>query len=137
MEAGQRREVYREKTGEIVIEVFPEFLERESDLEQSVYAYVYTVRVRNLGAEAVKLINRHWVVISGGRQIADVKGEGVVGQQPLLKAGEEYEYTSGTIIVDPVGSMHGTYTFQTEGGEFLDVSIPTFNLFYMHSDAIH
>lgn len=137
MEVEQRREVYSEKTGEILVEVFPEFLERESDLEQSVYAYAYTVRIRNFGSEAVKLINRHWIVISGGRQIADVKGEGVVGQQPLLQTGEDYEYTSGTVIVDPVGSMHGTYTFQTESGQFMDVSIPSFNLFYMPSDAIH
>lgn len=135
--SSQRLEVYSKSTKDIQIEVVPEFLERESDVEQSAFAFAYTVTIRNNNQHTVKLINRHWIVLSGGKQIADVKGEGVVGQQPTLRPGEEFEYTSGTMIVDSVGSMHGTYTFQNEVGEFFDVSIPSFNLYYMTSDAIH
>ena len=135
--SSQRLEVYSKSTRDIKIEVVPEFLERESDVEQSAFAFAYTVTIRNNNQYTVKLINRHWIVLSGGKQIADVKGEGVVGQQPTLRPGEEFEYTSGTMIVDSVGSMHGTYTFQNEMGEFFDVAIPSFNLHYMTSEAIH
>ncbi|MCB0325877.1 MAG: Co2+/Mg2+ efflux protein ApaG [Bdellovibrionales bacterium] len=137
MQQVEKLEQYSEKTRGIEVTVAPVFLQQESDIDQSVYAYSYTVRIRNEGTVAVKLINRHWVVMSGGRQIADVKGEGVVGQQPILGPGEAYEYTSGTIVVDPVGSMHGTYTFHSETGEFFDVAIPSFNLLFIASDTIH
>lgn len=137
MQEVETLEYYREVTRDIEVTVSPSFLEDESDIEQSVYAYAYTVRIRNGGSETVKLINRHWIVLSAGRQIADVKGEGVVGQQPLLAPNDTYEYTSGTIVVDPVGSMHGTYTFYSESGQFFDVTIPSFNLLYITRDVVH
>ena len=115
-------------TNQIKITVVPEYLAEHSDSKQEVYAFSYNVTIENLGSLAVQLINRHWIVFSGGSQFADVKGEGVVGLQPVLDPGDSFQYGSGSTINSPHGSMHGTYTFQNEDGEFFDVEIPQFDL---------
>lgn len=112
----------------IKVSVIPAYHEDQSDPEGSLYIFTYTVSIENLGEEVAQLINRHWIVYSADRQCADVKGEGVVGDQPVLLPGEVYRYTSGTSINDPVGTMWGSYTFQSENGEFFDVQIPRFEL---------
>ncbi len=120
--------LFTETTRSVKISVIPVYHEDQSDPERNLYVFTYTVTIENTGDEISQLINRHWIVCSAGIQCADVKGEGVVGDQPILLPGEVYRYTSGTSINDPVGSMWGSYTFQTETGEFFDVSIPKFEL---------
>ena len=85
----------------------------------------------------MQLINRHWKVFSAGIQIADVKGEGVVGKQPVLKPGEEFEYSSWTVIKDSYGEMKGDYTFYTEDGKFIDITVPSFSLIYVNEKNLH
>ena len=130
-------EKYSKTTRDIQVSVMPDYLPEQSDVEGQRYSYAYSVKLENNGAETVQLINRHWVVMSGGRQIADVKGEGVVGDQPVLEPGAAYEYTSWTTVIDVVGSMYGTYTFYSEKGEFFDVAIPEFHLVYVDDTAVH
>ncbi len=128
---------YTLTTKDIRISVTPEFEESRSRIDDGIYAYSYHVIIENFGTAAAQLINRHWKVFSAGKQIADVKGEGVVGEQPALAPGEIYEYTSWTIVRDEVGAMSGTYTFVNETGEFFDVQIPEFHLLYIESPEIH
>lgn len=120
--------MFTETTRGIKVSVVPAYHDDQSDPERNLYIFTYTVSIENVGDEVSQLINRHWLVYSAGIQCADVKGEGVIGDQPILLPGEVYRYTSGTSINDPVGSMHGSYTFQSEGGEFFDVQIPKFDL---------
>ncbi len=115
-------------TQSVKISVETAFAEDKSDISEGRYAFHYTVRLENQGNTWIQLINRHWMIESGGRQIADVKGAGVVGEQPILNAGEIYEYSSWALIEDPLGAMYGSYTFQTEDGEFFDAEIPRFVL---------
>ena len=133
----QESEQYSKETNDITVTVTPEFIASESEPDKGIYIFSYTVRFANKGKETIQLINRHWVVMSGSRQIADVKGEGVVGEQPVLKPGESYEYTSGTVIRDQIGSMYGTYTFVSESGEFFDAEIPKFDLIYVDKTSVH
>ena len=120
--------VFSHITRGIKVSVVPAYHEDQSDPSRSLYIFTYTVTLENVGEEVCQLINRHWIVYSAGKQCADVKGEGVVGDQPILLPGEVYRYTSGTSISDPVGAMCGTYTFQTDKSEFFDVKIPKFEL---------
>lgn len=128
---------YTKTTGSIVVNVQPQFLPDRSHIEQGLYTYAYTVTIQNQGSQMVQLINRHWRVFSGERQIADVKGEGVVGEQPVIKPGDSFQYTSGTVVHHEVGSMRGYYTFLSARGEFFDVEIPEFHLIFLDSASIH
>jgi ApaG protein len=114
------------------ISVLPNFLEEKSDPKNSQYAFAYTVEIVNEGSEVIQLINRHWRIESGGKQIGDVKGAGVVGEQPVLQPGETYTYSSWAMIEDPIGAMEGSYTFVSATEEFFDVPIPRFRL--IHGD---
>ena len=137
MEAVGGSEYYSQTTKDIEVTVTPAFTPEQSDPARSVYSFSYTVTLVNKGRQIVQLLNRHWLVFSGMKQIADVKGEGVVGEQPILRAGESYRYTSGTVVVDSFGHMYGTYTFRSEAGEFFDVVIPRFNLLFVSSSVVH
>ena len=137
MQALQLLETYSKTTRDIEITISPEYLAEQSDPAEGVFSYSYTVNMRNGGSDAVQLINRHWIVLSGGVQIADVKGEGVVGEQPVLEPGEDYSYTSWTTVVNPVGSMSGSYTFYSESGEFFDVEVPQFELLYVDQNSVY
>ena len=123
--------VSRETNG-IRVTVQPEFLEKQSEPDNGSYAFSYTVTIENLSDDTVQLLRRHWCVNSGGAEFLEVKGDGVIGEQPVLESQNGFRYTSGTVIKDPVGSMHGKYTFQTKGGESFEVEIPRFDLIYPH-----
>ena len=121
-----------EVTNNIRVTVIPEYLEDHSEPARNSYAFAYTITIENLGADNVQLLRRHWVVNSGGAEYMQVKGDGVVGEQPVLEGNSGFRYSSGTVIKDPVGSMHGSYTFQFGNGSEFDVTIPRFDLIYPH-----
>lgn len=112
------------------LEVFVEscFVPEQSSPEQNQFVFAYRIRLRNHGDMALKLISRHWVITDSTGEINEVRGEGVVGQQPVLKPGDSYEYTSGSHLHSPLGTMHGTYQMITEEGEVFDAAIPVFRL---------
>lgn len=120
--------VYTETTRDIRVSVQPEFLAEQSDPGARIYSFAYTVLIENLGLSRVQLLSRHWVIKSAGMLYNEVKGDGVVGEQPTLESGEAYEYSSGSMIADAYGSMHGTYLFENELGERFEVLIPEFDL---------
>jgi len=104
------------------------FLEDQSDADGNVYAFAYRVRLKNRSDNAVQLISRHWIITDSSGKVSHVKGEGVVGQQPVLAPGGDYEYVSGSRLESPLGTMHGTYQMRTESGEMFDAEIPVFTL---------
>jgi len=110
------------------VEVAPRFLPEQSMPEQGLYVFAYTVSIRNVGAVAAQLISRTWNVNDANGHTERVKGLGVVGQQPLLKPGEVFEYTSGTRLRTPTGTMHGSFFCVAEDGEKFDTDIPMFVL---------
>lgn len=128
---------YTETTNDICVSVWPLFVNEQSDIDKSLFAFAYFVKIENCGDTSAQLINRHWRVFSGTRQIADVKGSGVIGEQPVLAPGAIHEYNSWTIIHDPAGWMVGSYTLRREGGEFFDVVVPRFDLIHAESISIH
>ena len=110
------------------VAVTPEFLPDQSDTEQGVWAYSYTVNIRNTGSKPAQLIARHWVIMDETGRVEEVKGLGVVGHQPLLKPGETFEYTSWTRLNTPSGSMRGSYFCVAEDGTRFDAPISDFAL---------
>lgn len=110
------------------VEVEPEPLPQQTDPAQSVYAFAYTVTVRNSGSVAAQLIARHWVICDAQGHIEEVKGLGVVGHQPLLKPGEAFQYSSGCRLRTPTGSMHGSFFCVAEDGERFETPVPMFAL---------
>ena len=92
------------------------------------FAFAYTVRIENLGQVSAQLKSRHWIITDGNGRREEVKGDGVVGHQPVLKPGEKFEYTSGAVLQTPHGSMHGTYRMVLESGESFDAEIAPFPL---------
>jgi len=113
---------------QILVEVQPRYLPDQSVPEQGLYAFAYTVTISNTGEVAAQLISRHWNVNDAQGHTEKVRGLGVVGHQPLLKPGESFEYTSGTRLRTPTGTMHGSYFCVAEDGEKFDVDIPMFVL---------
>ena len=113
---------------EFSCEVEPRYLPEESDPDEGIYAFSYTVTVRNTGRIAAQLISRHWVITDATGRVEQVKGLGVVGHQPLLKPGEGFEYTSWTRLRTPRGTMSGSYFCVAEDGERFDAQIPAFSL---------
>lgn len=122
---------YVETTSSIRVSVKPELIRERTAPSQGMYSFAYHVKIENLSDVNVQLIERHWIVMSGGRQIGEVVGPGVIGQQPFLEPGDIFEYSSGTVIHDPVGEMYGSYTFQKETGKFTQVVIPKFDLIFV------
>lgn len=115
-------------TSEVQVTVDAFFLEEESDPDSHRYAFAYRVRLKNLGKETVQLLTRHWIITDSNGRVREVKGDGVVGEQPVLAAGEAFEYVSGSHLQTPVGTMEGTYQMTNEAGEQFDVKIPLFTL---------
>jgi ApaG protein len=105
-----------------------QFLPEESDPERRQYAFAYTLTIRNTGQVPAQLIARHWVITDSDETVQEVKGLGVVGHQPLLKPGEQFEYTSWAVIATPVGTMRGEYFCVAEDGERFDAPVPEFIL---------
>src|SRR5215831_9057946 len=120
--------MYSEITRAIRITVKPFFLEEQSSPEESHYVWAYHVRIENHGGETVQLRNRYWRITDSLGRIQEVRGAGVVGEQPVLRPGEAFEYTSGTPLGTPSGIMVGTYQMENETGERFDVKIPAFSL---------
>ena len=112
----------------MTVQVEPRYLPDQSSPEDRVYTFAYTVTVTNTGKEAAQLISRHWLINAASGHTQEVKGLGVIGQQPLLTPGQSFRYTSGCRLQGPSGTMHGSYFFVTERGERFDVPIPMFLL---------
>jgi ApaG protein len=119
---------YMAKTREIEVSVEPTYLEFRSSPESSQYFWAYRVRIENQGQQTVQLMSRHWMISNSRGDLTEVKGPGVVGEQPILKPGESFEYTSGAPLDTPSGMMGGAYQMETETGERFDIEIPTFSL---------
>ena len=117
-----------DKKYEINIIVRTTYLPEQSDETLDHYVFAYTITIANTGMVAAQLISRHWIIEDGENDAQEVRGLGVVGEQPLLKPGDSFEYTSGTAISSPVGSMKGSYQMIAEDGLHFDASIPEFTL---------
>lgn len=116
------------KTYQFAVSVVPQYLPEQSDPDHGVYAYSYTVTIVNAGVIAAQLISRHWIITDATGQVEEVRGLGVVGQQPLLKPGEAFEYTSWSRLTTPTGSMRGSYFCVAEDGARFEADIPEFAL---------
>ena len=119
---------YVANTREIAVSVQPTYLESQSSPESSQYFWTYRVIIENQGRETVQLLSRHWMITNARGEFTEVKGPGVVGEQPILKPGESFEYTSGAPLDTPSGMMGGAYQMESETGERFDIEIPTFSL---------
>lgn len=104
------------------------FIPEQSDEAANRYVFAYTVTITNTGTAAAQLISRHWVITDALHEVQEVRGLGVVGEQPMLQPGQKFEYTSGTAIATPVGSMRGSYQMVAEDGAHFDAEIPEFTL---------
>ncbi len=120
MNAGQRYN--------IKVSVRSAYLDEQSDPQDNRYVFAYTVTIENEGELPAKLVSRHWVITDSDNRIQEVRGEGVVGEQPHLSPGERFEYTSGTVIGTPVGTMSGSYQMVADDGTSFDAEIPRFTL---------
>ena len=120
--------MYQAVTRAIAVDVTPVFLEDESDPEDHHYVWAYQVKITNNGSDTVQLLSRHWMITDAIGHRQDVQGEGVIGEQPVLDPGEEFEYTSGCPLNTASGIMVGTYLMENEEGESFDIAIPAFSL---------
>ena len=112
----------------IRIKVTPNYLREQSDPDENRYVFSYTINIKNLGNNSAKLISRQWVITDSNGNIQEVNGDGVVGQQPNINSGEEFTYTSGTIIKTPVGTMEGRYFMEDINNKRFEALIAPFTL---------
>ena len=119
---------YAETTSAITIIVEPFYLDEQSEPSEGHFVWAYHVRIENNGEETVQLMTRHWRIIDSLGNVQKVRGDGVIGEQPVLPPGESFEYTSGTPLGTPSGIMAGTYQMETNRGKCFDVTIPAFSL---------
>ena len=110
------------------VSVVTRFLAEQSQPEHQRFAFAYTVTVRNNGQLPAKLVSRHWVITDGDGKVEEVRGAGVVGQQPLIEAGQSHTYSSGTVMASQVGTMQGSYQMVAEDGKHFDAIIAPFRL---------
>lgn len=120
--------MYSETTRSIRIAVEPFYVADQSEPDKARWVFGYRVRIENGGRETVQLLTRHWRITDGRGHVVEVRGDGVVGEQPLLEPGECFQYTSGTPLPTPTGIMAGSYQMITGQGERFDVTIPAFSL---------
>jgi len=120
--------MYTQKTKNISVTVTPIYLEDQSEPAEDHYVWAYQVRIENDGVETVQLRSRHWRITDANGLVQEVRGAGVVGEQPVLEPGETFEYTSGTPLNAPSGIMVGSYGMQTDDGDMIEVDIPAFSL---------
>ncbi|MFO1321891.1 MAG: Co2+/Mg2+ efflux protein ApaG [Burkholderiales bacterium] len=116
------------KRYEIVVTTRSEYVPDQSDEAQGRYVFAYTIRIRNVGTIAARLVSRHWIITDANSHVHEVRGAGVVGETPLLQPDESYEYTSGAAILTPVGTMRGSYQMEAVDGTAFDAPIPEFVL---------
>lgn len=112
----------------IDIQIRTRYLDDQSIPEQNRYVFAYTIRLSNRGEQPAQLISRHWIITDANGKVDDARGEGVVGEQPWLRPGESFEYTSGAVLETVVGTMHGAFTWVTDDGASFDSPIPRFTL---------
>jgi ApaG protein len=110
------------------IDVATRYLDEQSEPEQDRYVFAYTVRIRNTGKVPARLLGRHWVITDANGNVREVIGEGVVGEQPRLRPGEDFSYTSGAVLETHLGTMHGSYEMVADDGTRFDAPIPAFTL---------
>jgi ApaG protein len=120
--------MYQRTTRDIRITVRPEFLEEQSKPDEGYYVWAYTIVIENVGQEIVTLKTRYWKITDALGRVQEVRGAGVVGEQPRLAPGESFEYTSGVPLPTPSGFMVGSYRMVTDQGEPFDIEIPAFSL---------
>jgi len=104
------------------------YIASQSSPEEERFVFTYTITIRNLGRNAVQLLGRYWLITNGNGRETEVQGEGVVGEQPVIAPGSEFQYTSGAVIETPMGTMQGHYVMQDEEGETFHIDIPVFRL---------
>ena len=120
--------MYSATTREIRVLVEPIYLDEQSEPDHSQFVWAYRVQIENESAETVQLLTRYWHITDGMGRVQEVRGAGVVGEQPTLNPGDSYEYTSGTPLPTPSGIMKGSYQMKTPTGEKFDIEIPAFSL---------
>ena len=116
------------KRYEITVMPKASYLADQSDAAKDQYVFSYTITITNTGDVAAQLVSRHWIITDAEHRVQEVKGLGVVGQQPLLQPGESFEYTSGASIATSVGTMHGAYEMRADDGHTFEAQIPPFTL---------
>jgi ApaG protein len=112
----------------VVVQTQVNYLPEQSDEAGNRFVFSYTITITNLGHSSAKLISRHWVITDAHNHVQEVRGQGVVGEQPLLNPSQSFEYTSGTVLTTQVGTMRGSYQMQAEDGAQFEVEIPQFVL---------
>ena len=110
------------------VDVTTEYLAQQSDPDNARYAFAYSITIRNEGNVPVRLLTRHWIITDAEGKVQEVRGQGVVGEQPYLKPGDCFQYTSGTMLETPVGSMQGSYQMIADDGVKFDAEIAPFTL---------
>jgi len=118
----------REKSYEITVSAAVQYLPEQSDDKAGRYVFAYTITIRNTGSATAQLVSRHWIITDAQGLVQEVRGLGVVGAQPVLRPGESHEYSSGTAIHTPVGTMRGSYQMLAEDGTRFEAAIPEFTL---------
>lgn len=117
-----------EKKRDVTVTARSAFIPDQSDAGSERYVFAYTITITNSGSVPVQLLSRHWFITDANNQVQEVKGLGVVGEQPYLRPDESFEYTSGTAMATPVGTMRGSYQMVAEDGEKFEAPIPEFTL---------
>ena len=112
----------------ITVKPMPHFIPEQSSPDDKRYVFAYTITIENTGSIAAQLVSRHWIITDANSEVQEVRGLGVVGKQPLLQPGESFEYTSGTRLRTPTGTMHGSFFCVAEDGERFEVDVPMFVL---------
>ncbi|MXP49351.1 Co2+/Mg2+ efflux protein ApaG [Pantoea sp. Eser] len=116
------------ETARVSVHVQSQYVASQSSPDDERYVFAYTITIRNLGRSPVQLLGRYWLITNGNGRETEVQGEGVVGEQPHIAAGNEFQYTSGAVIETPMGTMQGHYVMVDEQGETFHVDIPVFRL---------
>ena len=132
-----RFQEYSLTTDQVTVKVVPEYLVEDSKPEESLFSYAYTVSIENMREEPFQLINRHWKVFENQKQSMDIKGEGVIGVQPLILPRDVFQYSSGVQVKDSISKMEGAYTCLSKDGNFFDIIIPAFDLIYIEETQLH
>ena len=112
----------------IMVDVETRYIEEQSNPEQNYFVFAYTITIQNQGQQTAQLLTRHWVITDSNHKVQEVKGDGVVGEQPILKPGEQFVYTSGTMLETSVGTMKGSYQMESADGSKFDATIEEFVL---------
>jgi ApaG protein len=120
--------MYRATTRGIEVTVMPQFLDERSSPANNYYFWAYTIEIANRGSETVQLVSRHWRITDASGRVQEVRGPGVVGEQPVLDPGQSFRYTSGVPLPTPSGFMVGSYHMVSKAGERFDIEVPAFSL---------